>query len=107
MYRTLFLVAALCAAFLVPRATDAMPNHATTELQRTAAERLLERWGNSPDVFAVDVLGISPWSKQVELLRAVAAHDRVAVRSGHKVSKSNSAAILALWFVLTRDEDAW
>lgn len=69
-----------------------------------AARRLLERWRSRPDVFAREALGIDPWDRQVELLRAVAEHDRVAVRSGHKVSKSNSAAILALWFALTRED---
>lgn len=32
----------------------------------------------------------------------MAEHPRVAVRSGHKVSKSTSLAILALWWVMTR-----
>lgn len=52
-----------------------------------------------PVAFATETLGLKPWSKQAEILRAVAAHDRVAVRSGHKVGKSTSAAILALWWI--------
>jgi hypothetical protein len=51
-----------------------------------------------PVVFAQRRLGITAWSKQAEILRAVASHPRVAVRSGHKVGKSTSAAILALWW---------
>lgn len=54
-----------------------------------------------PVFFAENVIGVSPWSKQRELLYAVRDHDRVAVRSGHKVSKSHSAAILALWWAIT------
>ena len=57
---------------------------------------------DDPCGFAIDILGITPWSKQAEFLRAVAEHDRVAVKAGHKVSKSNSLAILMLWFVCTR-----
>jgi len=53
-----------------------------------------------PVVFAQRCLGITPWSKQAAILRAVAKHPRVAVRSGHKVGKSTSAAILALWWMV-------
>lgn len=46
--------------------------------------------------FARDILGIDPWSKQREILEAVARFERVAVKSGHRVSKSNTASIIAL-----------
>lgn len=49
--------------------------------------------------FARGVLNLTPWSKQASILQTIAAHDRVAVRSGHKVGKSTLAAIAALWFV--------
>lgn len=42
------------------------------------------------------------WSRQRDIFNAVARHRRVATRSGHKVSKSNSIAALALWWVCTR-----
>lgn len=45
-----------------------------------------------------NVLGVEPWSRQRDILEAVRDHPRVAVRSGHKVSKSHSAAGVALWF---------
>ncbi len=62
-------------------------------------------YATNPVGFARDILGVNPWSKQVEILEAVAngPHDRVAVRSGHKVGKSHSAAILALWFYCSFD----
>jgi phage terminase large subunit len=47
-----------------------------------------------------------PWAKQVDILKAVVDHPRVAVRSGHKVGKSRCAAILAHWWVSTRP-GAW
>lgn len=70
------------------------------------------KYVNDPLGFYRDVLGVEPWdrmpgmdpaqSSQVEILEAVRDHDKVAVRSGHKVSKSCSAAGLALWWVNTR-----
>jgi phage terminase large subunit len=48
------------------------------------------------------VLGIEPWDRQAEVLEAIRNHPRVAVRSGHKVGKSTSAAITALWWFTTR-----
>ncbi len=51
-----------------------------------------------PVAYFRDVLGVIPWTRQEEILRAVATHPRVAVRSGHKIGKSNSAAGLALWW---------
>jgi phage terminase large subunit len=58
-----------------------------------------DRYRADPCAFAADVLGISLWEKQREILEAVRDHKRVAVRSGHKVSKSFTAAVLAWWYV--------
>ncbi len=38
------------------------------------------------------------WPRQIDVLEAVRDHDRVAVSSGHKVSKSFTAVLIALWF---------
>jgi len=59
---------------------------------------------DDPVFFAKYVLGVEPWSKQAEFLYAVANNDRVALKSGHKVSKSHSMAILALWWASTRED---
>lgn len=57
----------------------------------------------SPVTYAREVLGIEPWARQVEILESVAgAHRRIAVRSGHKISKTLSAAVIALWWVKTK-----
>jgi hypothetical protein len=50
--------------------------------------------------FAEGALGLRVWSRQAELLRACAEYPRVACRSGHKVSKSTSAAALAIWWAI-------
>lgn len=76
------------------------------KLASTSSSRRTDGWfpeyRDDPVGFFRDVLGIKPWARQAEVLDAVANHTRVAVRSGHKVSKSNSAAGLALWWVCTR-----
>lgn len=51
-----------------------------------------------PAAFFRNVLGVEPWSRQVEVIEAVRDCDRVAVSSGHKVSKSHTAAGIALWW---------
>jgi hypothetical protein len=44
------------------------------------------------------------WSKQIEILEAVQNNERVAVASGHKISKSHTAAIVGLWFYSCFDD---
>lgn len=41
----------------------------------------------------------SHWEKQIDVMRAVAKHKKVTVRSGHDVGKSFLAADLVLWFL--------
>ena len=56
------------------------------------------RYRNDPVAFYREILGLEPWSRQVELLNALRDHDKVAVKSGRRVSKSNSAGGAALWW---------
>lgn len=66
------------------------------QLAATTGVRFPDRyWWDHPVEFFGRILGVEPWSKQVEILEAVRDHERVAVRSGHKVSKSHSAAGIA------------
>lgn len=72
------------------------------------------QYANDPVGFFRDVLAIDPWDRaptmppehgtQVEILEAIRDHDKVAVRSGHKVSKSLSAAGISLWWIYTRTD---
>lgn len=55
------------------------------------------RYQTDPVAFFRDILGVDPWSRQRDILEGVRDHGRVAVRSGHRVSKSNTVAGLALW----------
>lgn len=92
-----------------------MANHGTTlgdylsaRLRKRADEiapppadaDILRSFANPPDPvgFARRVLAFMPWSRQREILQAVADYKRVSVVSGHKVGKSTAYAILALWF---------
>jgi hypothetical protein len=67
-----------------------------------AAHSRFEHYVEDPIGFAENVLGVSLWYRQREIIAAVHKESRVAVRSGHKVGKSASAAAIALWFASTR-----
>lgn len=46
--------------------------------------------------------GVELWSKQRDVMASVRDHRRTAVRAGHGVSKSFTAALLAAWWVTSR-----
>jgi hypothetical protein len=54
------------------------------------------RFWDDPLDFWHRILGVDPWKRQRDVILAVRDHPRVAVRSGHKVSKSNTAAGVSL-----------
>lgn len=56
------------------------------------------RYRMDPTAFCREILGVEPWEKQIEILEAVRDHSRVSVSSGHKIGKSCSAAMVALWY---------
>lgn len=60
---------------------------------------LRERMREDPVFFCRHVLGVRPWQRQREVLRALRDHERVAVRSGHGTGKSFIAAAATLWFL--------
>lgn len=59
------------------------------------------RYAHDPDGWARDRLGITPWTKQTEVLTSVRDNRRTAVRSGHGVGKSFVAAMTASWWLDT------
>lgn len=71
---------------------------------RDAARALRSRWLSDPVSFAREALGYQPWERQCEMLRACVQHPRVSIRSGHKVSKTRTAATIALWFWLLHQD---
>jgi phage terminase large subunit len=75
------------------------------ELRRAAGQSWPnDRYRNDPVGFVEDVLGDRPWGKQIEILEAVARHDHVAIKSGHKIGKSRVDVWLALWWFCTRPD---
>ena len=58
---------------------------------------------SSPVQFAREVLGVTLWSKQEEVLEALKDHQRVAVKSGNGLGKGFSAAAAILWFLCCYD----
>ena len=56
------------------------------------------RYRDDPVAFFREILGVEPWSKQIEMIEAVRDHDRVAGKAGRRVSKSHTVAGIALWW---------
>lgn len=61
------------------------------------------KYRDDPVGFAKDVLGLVVWDAMERILLGVLHHTKVAVRSGHKISKSTTAAVIALWRCLCRE----
>ena len=53
--------------------------------------------------FAADTLGVELWRKQREVLEAVRAERRVAVKSGNGLGKDFTAAVAVLWYLQLHD----
>lgn len=68
--------------------------------KRALAERTL-KYGREPIRWVQERLRQTVWSKQREILHAVRDHRRTAVRSGHGVGKSWTAALVACWWLDT------
>ncbi|AKF06069.1 hypothetical protein [Sandaracinus amylolyticus] len=56
------------------------------------------KYQRDPVGFFREILGVDPWSRQVDVLNAVRDYDRVAVKSGRRVSKSHTVGGIALWW---------
>ena len=68
-------------------------------IDRRQARRLITQARKDPAWFARHVLGVQPWSRQMDILNAVRDHPKVAVRSCHGIGKSFTAALVILWFL--------
>ena len=75
--------------------------HYRRKLDSSATKRMA-KYRDDPVGFARHEMGIEPWSRQADILRAAVEHNRVLCRAGQKLGKSLAAVILALWFVATR-----
>src|SRR5690554_4132377 len=68
-------------------------------LPKTEKQRILR--AALPDVWVQEVTGEKPWTKQTEILRALAVHRRIAVASCNSAGKSWLAARAVAWFLNT------
>ena len=66
-------------------------------------QSFLSRYRDDPAGFSEHVVGMKPLDWQREVMDAIASGERLcSIRSGHGVGKSSCAAVLILWFILTR-----
>ena len=92
-----------------PEFVSAMRKVARELLTKGAKQSRFAKYHDDPVGFFRNELGVEPWQSedpkqhgQADIINAVRDHDLVAVKSGHKVSKSLTAAGVALWWAATR-----
>ena len=66
------------------------------------SDRVVAR--KDPVWLATRILGVKPWGKQRDILRALRDHDYVAVRSCNGSGKTFTAALATIWWLLAHDE---
>jgi hypothetical protein len=71
-------------------------------IEQLKQQSRVSKYYDDPVLFAKDVLGIHLWSKQREVVAAIANDDHVAVKSCHGSGKSLLASVLAAWWIATR-----
>lgn len=64
-------------------------------------DTLKSAFKKDPLLFPKEVLGVYLWEKQIEILRAIHEHERVAVRACNSASKTHTSAVLCLSFLFT------
>jgi hypothetical protein len=74
------------------------PENVDRETLAVMSELMLN-YRRDPVFFVEHALGHKTWSKQREVLRSVVVNERTAVRASHGVSKTFSAAEIAVWFL--------
>ena len=62
-------------------------------------DALIEAYQDDPVLFAQEVLGVTPWYKQEEIMFSVRDNKYTCVQSGHNVGKTFITACICLWFV--------
>ncbi len=77
---------------------------AKPNLPRTTKHAAQNLWRRNPVVFATNELGVAPWEKQRDILKALAKHNRVTVRSCNGSGKTFTAALATIWWLMAHDE---
>jgi len=83
--------------------TDRVSSLCTMEdVQEDRQEKRLVEYADRPLEFFEEVLGLTAWEKQVEIVEKVLAHGETWVRAGHGVGKTTIAAMIAEWWFSCR-----
>src|ERR1700687_3810758 len=70
-------------------------NDQLNDQQKAFVKRVVK----DPVLFAVHVLGIDIWPREVEILRSTAKNRRTALKACHSVGKTFTLAVAALWWL--------
>lgn len=82
----------------LPLAERLLAAAALREQELAAAEQeKFRRYRELPDIYARDVLGITWWSKQIEIAHSIREHRRTAVYSGHGTGKTHGMGGIVQW----------
>ena len=57
---------------------------------------------DDPIRWAQDVLGVTLWSKQKEILQSIVQNKKTAVKSCHSIGKTFISAVAVCWWISTR-----
>jgi phage terminase large subunit len=79
--------------------TNIIRRQEASRLSQSIKTNKFEQYQTRPVAFAREVLGIEPWSKQVEILNSIRKYNFTNVRSGHGSGKTTTAAMATLWFL--------
>lgn len=71
--------------------------------QRAGGRNTFARYADDPAGYARDVLGVSWWTKQVEIAEALCRHRRVLVRAAHSIGKTHLTGGIVNWHYDTFD----
>lgn len=77
-------------------------NLAGNNASQLNAKQLLKMHLAKPEVFAKQRLNFTPWDKQVEIMHSVRDYKETYVQSCNAAGKSQIAAAIVLWWILTR-----
>ena len=62
----------------------------------------LTQYKDDPEGFCRDILGITLWAKQIEIMEAIRDNPRVSVAACYASGKTFTAACLGIWWIYTR-----
>lgn len=66
--------------------------------QQLLIDERKRQYVHDPQMWALDILGLHLWTKQVEIANSVRDSSRVAVAAGHGTGKSYVAGVICMWW---------